>query len=138
MTNPGPDVMEKIDQVVADSSGSDDIQPGSLEAELRLRCPGWTFWSSKPAVPAPIAAFAERMREMGAEVVGENAPQLVKAIWTFPDGAWIIEFRRCLGVEAEVYHLEVDGPGTELRREHVSTADAIELLVSVGALKPQS
>lgn len=132
MSDPAADdVVKKIDTLTAAGPTTSDIDPDSLEARLRLLCPGHTFWTRKPAVPDLVAAAAHHF----GRPLPDDVPVSVKGIWTFPDGAWVVTFYLCDEGDGRLYHLDIDGPDTELHRSPITAADAVELLTSVGALR---
>lgn len=127
------DLTDRIDAEIADAAaGKEDIEPGSLEARLRLLFPGHTFWQKKSGMPAPLARLVERI---GAEIVGlPEVPEQLTAIWSTPTGVWMIAIQACTQTRGETYHLKVEGPDTEVEREHLSADQVVEMLTAVGAI----
>jgi hypothetical protein len=127
--NPDADVVQKIDDVTRGSE-NDDI--GFLETQLRLALPGNAFFGRKIPLPDGVKKIAEKL---GVPIVADGSvPVEVKAAWTFPDAIWMTTFRRCADVEAEVYHVSLNGPETDLSRDHISADEVINLFRAVGAI----
>lgn len=125
------DLVNRIDAATADAQ-SEDVKPGSLEARLRLILPGHTFFKKGRGIPAPIQRLLDTI---GGELVGAtDAPEVVGAIWSTPGGVWMVKTQQSKHSGNEMYHLEVDGPDTDLERDDLTQDQVVDLLGAVGAI----
>jgi len=122
------DVLDRID---AATSSTGDVAADSLEAKLRLVLPGHTFYKKETGIPQPIQNFLD---SIGGELAGAPKTRgLLAAIWTTPTGVWMVKAQECSQTEGQ-YHVIIDGPDTDLDRDHLTSRQVLDLLAAVGAI----
>ncbi len=115
-----------------DSSDSSDVDPESLEAQLKLALPAYTYFQRHTALPKAVQALAQHLGASAEDLAG--APEVIKAVYTVPEGVWMIEIGVCHGGE-HGYKLVIDGPDTDLTREPKTVTELLDILRFVGAAK---
>lgn len=133
------EMVSRID--AATSEASNDIDPESLEAQLRLLLPGATFWTRERIdLPRQLAQMAENA---DVHVIGGPPPMWrAHAVWTVPngqpfEGVWQTAVNPCKSAP-HLNHIIINGPDTELTRDQITTGDAIDLLAAVSGIKSKS
>lgn len=130
------DGLGAIDDVLADQPARDDIDPQSIEARLRLRLPGHTYFRTEAAVPEPIRQLlgstgsAQLLAQIGDRVV--KIPTRTVATWSTPEGLWSVGVEECHSDGG--YHLAVNGPDTDITRDQLSADQVMELLERLGVI----
>jgi hypothetical protein len=126
------DLMDRIDTVTADTSRDDDIEPGSMEARMRMLLPGHTFFQVETGIPEPIQRLLDGI---GAELEGAPKVRVLSAVWSTPSGVWMFKVQECART-TDSFHMKIDGPDTEMERQHLTQDQVIDLLAAVGAINP--
>lgn len=125
------ELMDKIAQTVSDAqqahlhqhTDSGDIDPDGLEAQLRQHLPVHTFFDSTTQI---------------LRTVDGNIPvTLTRAIWSTPDGIWTVTCHPCPeGHDNALYNMRVEGPNTDVGREHRTVEQALHTLRSLEVIPP--
>ncbi len=124
------DTLRNID--AATDAAERDAEP-TMEQELRLLLPGHTYFKVDNGLPGPLQRLADAT---GAEIIGidgSRVPTSVSAYYTCPAGLWMIAVRQC-SADDQVFNVKIDGPDTEVEREHLSRDRVFALLLAVGAI----
>lgn len=134
------DITSQIDEAIANThvgdgpSNTGDVDPNSLEGRLRLALPGHTFFRKAAEIPGGLRNLLEKMGASDDQVVDMGGPQLLQAMYTEPDGYWLLKITSCHD-GSHGYQVSVDGPGTDVQRECDSVDAVLNLLRILGAIK---
>lgn len=135
-----PDITSQIDEAIANThvtdgpSNNGDVDPNSLEGQLKLALPGHTFFRTSAAIPDGLKGILEKLGASDDQVVTMGGPQLLQAMFTEPDGYWLLKIGSCHD-GSHGYRVSVDGPGTDVQRECDSVDAVLNLLRILGAIK---
>ncbi len=130
----------------ATARAAGDIDPASLEGQLRQLVPSHAFWrvhahrTGNDIADAIGEALTERLgpdvRVIGpvGEEPDDDAGEAFQVTWSTSTGMWLVGAHRHGG---HLYHLAVNLVGDEevtLRLRNLTAAEIIEKLVAVGAV----
>lgn len=132
----------KIDEAIAgthvsdddERAGSGDVDPESLEGQLRLALPGHTYFRTGSAFPAAVKDLLAKFGATEEQLAESGGPVAIQALYTEPTGYWMIHIASC-HKGSHGYQVSVDGPSTEIARQVESVSDVLSLLRVLGAIK---
>ncbi len=110
---------ETITESVAQSDTAGDMDPESVEAQLRQLLPGH-------------ACFKTSMH-MARGQEGPAPVRVAHVVWSTPTGVWQLTTYPCID-DSSLHHIQVDGPDTDVSRDHLTVSQVVDLLRALGTL----